>query len=185
MLCSKPVSAFRNKGNAVAVTAVYRAIVCEVEKRRLSVGISMERMSELMGAADRSYSKMVHADTPSGRIARWETLQSAIDVLFCDGFRLSIDATETGALTSAGARRRIRSEAARWGVPSGRRHMAELGTLSGEARRSTDCSEQRRRQCAEAGRARWARVDQTTKNAHMARVRSAKDGKRASTRIAA
>lgn len=75
----------------IAVPPIYRAIMLEIERRRLAVGISMDRMSELMGAAERSYAKMLYPDTPSGRMAQWNTLQSALDVLFCDGYDLRLN----------------------------------------------------------------------------------------------
>ena len=185
VLCFAGVSAFRTRSKALPVTAIYRAIVIEVERRRLSVGISMEKMSELMGSAERSYSKMIYADTPSGRIAQWQTLQNAIDVLFADGFRLTIDVHKGEPLTSAGARRLIQAEAARWDAASSRRHMAKLGTLSGRSRQDTECSERRRQQCAAAARARWGRTDAATKAETMARVRMAKREKSLGNRAAA
>lgn len=83
-----------------AATPVYRAIVLELERRRIALGMSMERLSEVAGLADRAYAKMVHPEGRGGRVAQWLTLQRVVDVLFADGFDLAIKG-ERGRLLSA------------------------------------------------------------------------------------
>ena len=126
-----------------AVPPIYRAILLELERRRLAVGISMDRMSELMGTAERSYAKMLYPETSSGRMARWETLQSAIDVLFCDGYELRIKAyrpelgmvsSNPGVLTTEGTKRKIKAEAASWDRRIRREVLTDLGRQGGLAR---------------------------------------------------
>lgn len=138
----------------------------------------MERMSELMGAAERSYSKLVYAETPSGRVAQWATLQAAIDVLFHDGFALRIDPAPDGALTSAGARRRIRAEQARWNAATTRQHMTELGAKGLAARNARMTPEERSAHARRAAAARWCRLSQEQRSAATAPARAAKGGKR-------
>ncbi len=113
-------------------TPIYNAIILELERQRMAMGLSMERMSELMGAAERSYAKLVYPDTPSGRVARWQTLQAAVAVLFCDGFQLRIDPGKGGMLTPAGTKRLIMQEAAHFNRPSRRVLMQKLGALGGK-----------------------------------------------------
>lgn len=126
---------------ATIAVPIYRAIVLELERRRLADGISMEKMSELMGTAERSYAKLVHSDDPSGRVATWGTLQMAVDVLFCDGVDLRIERAKPGSpkagnavTTTAGTKRKIKNEVAYWNRPLRRQELMRLGALGGEAR---------------------------------------------------
>jgi hypothetical protein len=139
-------------------TPIYLAIIVEVERRRMQVGISMERMSELMGTAERSYAKMLYPDTPSGRCATWPTLQAAIDVLFCDGFDLRLSAGRSRApRTTEGTKRLIRAEAAHWSAPAMRQRMADMGRKGGAARAASLSAQQRREMGLRGAAARWAK----------------------------
>lgn len=72
-------------------TAVYLAFMLQgIEPWRKRRYPSMENFSEFSGLADRSYQKLLHPDTPSGRQAQWQTLQSIVDVVFPDGFDIEI-----------------------------------------------------------------------------------------------
>lgn len=153
----------------IPVPPIYRAILLEVERRRLAVGISMDRMSELMGAAERSYAKMLYPETPSGRMAQWGTLQSALDVLFCDGYDLRIDIARLvrttvgipapGVRTTEGTKRKIKAEAATWDRRIRRELMKELSLMAAQARKLIP--EWKRSQLArQAARARWRKVRQ-------------------------
>lgn len=114
---------------AKAVTPLYCALVLEIERRRQAAGITMEMMSELMGTAERSYAKMLYPDTPSGRMASWDTMQRAIDVLFCDGFDVEIRRAPGEPLTTAGTRRKIRESAAHYDDKALREHMRAIRAL--------------------------------------------------------
>ena len=136
------------------VAPIYSAIVVELERKRQAMGISQDEMSELMGSAERSYSKMIHADTPSGRQATWPTVQKAIDVLFCDGFDLVL---RRGGepLTSQGTRRKILASAAHFDRKTQREIMAERGRKGGLARAEKLTPEQRVESAKRASAARW------------------------------
>lgn len=149
-----------------AVPPIYRAILLELERRRLAVGISMDRMSELMGSAERSYAKMLYPETPSGRMARWETLQSAVDVLFCDGYELRIKPTRPmptvigiaqGVLTTEGTKRKIKAEAATWNRQIRREVMDELSQKATQGRKRIP-PWKRRQMARHAARVRWRKV---------------------------
>lgn len=167
---AEPTSKPRPKHAPVGrpIPPIYNAMVLEVERRRLAVGISMDRMSELMGTAERSYSKMIYPDTSSGRMAQWATLQSALDVLFCDGFDLRMNvhrqmpsavSTPASVRTTEGTKRLIKAEAATWSRPIRRELMIELGRKGGQKRR--DMPPARRSEIARnAANARWAKVKQ-------------------------
>jgi hypothetical protein len=85
-------------------TPVYRAIVLELERRRIALGMSMERLSEVAGLADRAYSKMVHPEGRGGRVAQWQTLQRVVDALFPDGVDVAIKGERGRQLTALLAR---------------------------------------------------------------------------------
>lgn len=106
-------------------TAIYRAIVIELERKRQAMGMSMERASEIFGA-ERSWSKMVYPDTASGRQASWEKLQRAVDTMFPDGFEVIVRAGETKVSTTAGTKRLIRSAAAHYDRRTQRELMRDL-----------------------------------------------------------
>jgi len=144
----------------MSIPPVYRAITLELERRRIAVGISQDRMSELMGTAERSYAKMLHPETSSGRMVRWETLQSAVDVLFCDGYELRIKvfrpcvlataSSGPGVLTTEGTKRKIKAEAATWDRRIRREVLADLARLGGHARAAA-LPEWKREQIARQG----------------------------------
>jgi hypothetical protein len=85
-------------------TSIYRAIVLELERRRIALGMSMERLSEIAGLADRAYSKMVHPEGRGGRVAQWQTLQRVVDALFPDGIDVAIKGERGRQLTALLAR---------------------------------------------------------------------------------
>lgn len=112
--------------------AFYRAIMVELERKRLAMGLSMDRLSELMGVAERSYSKMVWPDTPSGRLATWDKLQKAIEVLYADGFEVVVRAGMTLTDTTPGTKRLIRQAAAHYDRRGARELMRDLNALRHE-----------------------------------------------------
>lgn len=73
-------------------TSIYRAIILECERRRMALGLPMEKFCEYAGLPDRYYGKAVCVDTPSGRQPQWTTLQIIIDALFPHGFDVEIRA---------------------------------------------------------------------------------------------
>jgi hypothetical protein len=113
-------------------TGIYRSIVVELERQRHARGYSMDVMSELMGVAERSYAKMVHPDTASGRQASWDKLQKAVDVLFCEGFEVVIRKGGVAVEMGPGTKRLIRHSAAHFDSRTQRELMREIG-LKGAA----------------------------------------------------
>jgi hypothetical protein len=144
-------------------TPIYRAIMVELERKRLAMGMSMDRLSEIVGA-ERSWSKMLYPDTSSGRQATWEKLQRAVDVLFADGFEVIVRAGETKTGTTAGTKRLIRQAAAHYDRRAARDLMREIG-LKGASKggilRAGKLSGKRRREIAKkagiaGAKARWS-----------------------------
>jgi hypothetical protein len=66
-------------------TALYRTLIDQIQDRITHVGWTMERCDDAAGLQDGYTAKLLHPDTPSGRMARWETLQLLIDALFPGG----------------------------------------------------------------------------------------------------
>lgn len=118
-------------------TPVYRALMAALEGRRLELGWSMATVNDESGLQDGFFSKMIYPDTPSGRQARWETVQLAVEALFGSGFVISIvpGDDQNRRLTSAPVIDDSASANARkirhWRHS---RHFAELGRLGGRAR---------------------------------------------------
>lgn len=138
-------------------TPLYNAIVLELEKRRVALGLSLEAVSHLMGHADRYYSKLVNPETPSGRRAGWDVLQTAVDVLFFEGFKVRISHDKDGVPAGAGIKRKVLAEAANYDPAARRKWLAEITSLGGKARMQKLSPEGRKALAKKAARARWRR----------------------------
>ena len=69
----------------MAATALYRSLLLACERRRLQLGWPMAYVDDMAGLNDAYYAKMLYSETPSGRKARYETLQWVLDALWPDG----------------------------------------------------------------------------------------------------
>jgi hypothetical protein len=67
---------------------VYRALLLECERRRQQLNWPMWVVDDRAGTQDGYYAKALHADRPSGRQARWETLSLIVTALWPAGFDL-------------------------------------------------------------------------------------------------
>jgi transcriptional regulator with XRE-family HTH domain len=136
------------------VVPFYRAIMIELERRRLSRGLSMQEICDHSGLADYYYSKALHASTPSGRQARWDSLQDLVDALFPEGYDVEIRPKVGMRLSAADLRCKIKSAAALTDRKSQREFMRELGRLGGVARREKfkNMTPEERKAIAEKGR---------------------------------
>ena len=118
------------------VMPFYRAIVLELERRRLQLSISMEEVSDRAGVADRFYGKALYSNAPSGRQARWDTLQDIVDALFPAGYDVVIKPKVGLRLDAEQLRCKIKFAAASTGDRKLQRElMRALGKRGGEARR--------------------------------------------------
>lgn len=138
-------------GRKTLATSIYFAIMGEVERRRLALGIPMEKLSEFCGISDRAYSKYQAPDTSSGRQATWSVLQAIVDCLFADGLDLRIRARKGPKLDALSARYALKFDRAfadgrtrrellsEWGSRGGRshdaNHLTKIGRRGGRARR--------------------------------------------------
>jgi len=113
----------------------YRAIMLELERRRLGIGLTMDAVSDRIGCADRYWSKAVWADRPSGRSARWETIQEMVDALFPEGVDVIIKPKSGERLGPDDLRRKIKFAAADHDRKTRRDLMRELGKRGAAARK--------------------------------------------------
>jgi hypothetical protein len=117
-----------------SVPTVYRLLLLEIERRRRVLGISMERLSEVAGIADRAFSKYLHPDAGNGRIARWETLQVICDFLFADGLDVQLKPHRGGVLTAIYYKHQIEHIGANYNRKSQRDLMRQLSQKAAVAR---------------------------------------------------
>jgi hypothetical protein len=134
-----------------AVVPVYRAFLLEIERRRQQLAISQDRLSEV--ASDRSFAKYLHPETPTGRAAQWQTVQTIMDVLFCDGFDLILRPKKGPQLGVLSFRHKLKAAAAQHDRRLRRELMAELGAKGGHARARKLTPEHRREIARRAGQA--------------------------------
>lgn len=135
------------------VTAIYRSIMLEIERRRHAVGFPMEKFSEYAGLPERYYPKALHADTPSGRQAQWGTLQIIVEALFPHGFDVTITPKPGQIMTEDSLKAKLLHLQAAKDPKSQRQLMAELSALAAEGRKKIP-RWKRRRIARQAARAR-------------------------------
>lgn len=151
----------RGRGIAMPSTAIYRELMAVLEGRRVELGLSMATVNDLAGLQDGFFAKMLYPDTPSGRQARWETVQLAVEALFGKGFSVQIvaDAEENRRLTTApvidaGASANAR-QIRHWRHT---KHFVNLGRLGGLARAAKHGGKKLSRIASKAQKKRWKRA---------------------------
>jgi hypothetical protein len=141
---------------------LYHAIMLEIERRRLQLGISMERLSEIAGIADRAYAKTLHCTAPSGRIAQYGTLQTLIDFLFVDGFTLILKPHNGPRLDELCSKHLLKIDRAFFDRKTRREVMQDYGRKGGTNRFASMTAEEKaalwRRAGIASGRARRRRA---------------------------
>lgn len=118
-------------------TLVYRMLMLAIETRRKELGLSMATVNDLSGLQDGFFSKMIFPDTPSGRQARWETVQLAMEALFGKDFTIQIvpGSDENKRLSSApGIDPGASANALKIRHWRHRKHFEQLGSKGGAAR---------------------------------------------------
>lgn len=133
------------------VAAVYRALMLAIDRRRNQLGISMEALDDLAGCQDRYLAKCLHVDAPSGRQARWETVQLFVDALFPDGFDLQLIPKSGRGFEAARYKVLIR-----WGqTVHNRKSLSEIMSDVAKVRAERLSPERRSAIARKAARARW------------------------------
>jgi hypothetical protein len=142
------------------VAAVYRAVMTEIEKRRLELGWPAWLLDDKSGVQDGYSQKMLWADTRSGRQAGWDTVGLLADALFPHGYQVRIEAKKGASLNASKQRSKIHAAAAFY--KGGRvlrdymRGLSKKGAAKGGDMRARRLSPHRRRAIArKAAKARW------------------------------
>ena len=143
-------------------TPIYRAIMLEVERRRIALGLPMDKFSEYAGLPERYYSKALHADVPCGRQAQWSTLQVMVAALFPNGFDVIIKPVSGPVISADNLKAKLLRLQATKDPKSQRELMRELGIVGGKRsgesrRRKADLRYRRRQRARIAARIRWRR----------------------------
>jgi hypothetical protein len=138
------------------VTSIYRAVVAEIERRRIEVGWTCLELDTAAGLSSGYWAKCVHPDEPSGRRIRWEMLEFVMGALFPDGFKVAIEG-QSGALLTAHSMRFHIKAAAPPGTPTFREHMRGLAKRGAAARMEKMTPEQRTEVARTAAKGRWRR----------------------------
>lgn len=115
-------------------SAIYRIIMVEFERQRLARGLSMAQVDDLAGTNDGHYGHMIYPDSPTGRQARWETVQDVADALFGRGFEIQIIGSETARPAALGLDKGASSNALKNRHWRHSKHFAVLGAEGGKAR---------------------------------------------------
>lgn len=149
-----------NVSRAVPVPPVYYALFAEIERHRIALGIPMWKLDDAAGTQSRYYAKALYADTPSGRIANWQSVQMIVAALFPDGFSIKIRPARGGKLPASNHRVSIRFSGARYDYEARRDWMTELsrlGASKGGKARARKLSKRRRREIGRLGaKKRWS-----------------------------
>ena len=142
-----------------------------------AVGLTMQVCDDIGGLQDGYVAKMLHPDAPSGRQARWETLQLLLDAIYPGGVRLRIYPIAGSAAIRATINRKLARSGqmlsgasinereaqkgllGRVAIRDLARDAARKGALSRNARLT---AAQRRRLARRTARARWKRYHSMT-----------------------
>jgi hypothetical protein len=73
-------------------TALYRAVMAEIDRRRLELDVPMWAVDDRAGTQDGYYAKPLYAETRTGRQSGWQTLQLIVDALFPGGVDVQLRA---------------------------------------------------------------------------------------------
>jgi len=140
----------------MTVTSIYRAVVAEVERRRVEVGWTCLELDHAAGLSSGYWAKCVHPDEPSGRRIRWEMLEFVMGAVFPDGYKLSIEGSN-GVMQDAASMRYHVKAAAPVGTPTFRARMKELGKKGAVARVEGQTPERRTEVARMAANVRWGK----------------------------
>lgn len=137
----------------MAVPSIYRAVVAEIERRRIEIGWTCLELDNAAGLSSGYWAKCVHADEPSGRRIRWEMLEFVVGALFPDGYKLEVEGEIGPMLTAMSMRFHVKA-AAKPGTPTHREHMRYLSKMATDARKEITPA-RRKRIARRAAKMRW------------------------------
>lgn len=158
-------------------TALYRSLMEVIERRRLDLGLSMERVNDLAGTQDGYYAKMIYPDTPSGRQARWETVDLVVQALFGRDFTVQFGGEFPGMLRPGSIQHDVNEKSRQIRHWRNFRHFKELSD-KGNVARQIKLSPRRRSAIArKAAKTRWKRIREAERRgaSHKAKNEAARD----------
>lgn len=129
-----------------------------LEGRRVELGLSMDKVNDLAGAADRYYAKMVYPDAPSGRQGRWETVDEFMVALFGSDYTINIVPGDMKLITLSAVSEPRHASFQSINIRHWRhsRHFKDLGKKGGDAR-AAKLSPERRLAIAKKANRAWKR----------------------------
>lgn len=113
---------------------VYRALLIEIERRRVQLGWPMWKLEDVAGVNDGHYGHMLHVDRKTGRQATWKIVQLVLDAMYPRGFDLILKPKSGGMLTAEGTALKIKFAAADHDRQARRALMSALGKRGAQAR---------------------------------------------------
>lgn len=138
------------------VTSIYRAVVAEIERRRIELNWTCLELDQAAGLSTGYWAKCVHPDEASGRRIRWEMLEFVMGALFPDGYKLAIEG-QKGPMLSRHSMKYYIKAAAPPGTPTFRERQREFGKRGGDARMVKMTPERRTEVARTAANSRWKR----------------------------
>lgn len=157
-------------------TPLYLAIIAEVRKQIAARAWTMWKCDERSGVQDGYTAKMLHPNAPSGRQARWPTLQDTMDALYPDGVTVRVRALDGAGVIAMHHWEKLQASLDLWfphGIeveisPAMHKHVSmgdlmRIGSRDGGRqmaahRRNTMPPWRRSRIAKNAAKARWAKA---------------------------
>jgi hypothetical protein len=138
-------------------TAIYMAIMENCERRRIDLGWPMWKVDDKAGTNDGYYAKALYPNTPSGRQAKWESLQLIVEALYKGGFRVTIEPENPDMLSAPSIDKGPSTNAVVVRHWRHTRHFKQLGQKGGHARMEKLSEAKRIAIAKRAARARWSK----------------------------
>ena len=113
----------------VQATPIYCSLLSPIRRRMVEKDFTFARLDDRSGLNDGHSAHCFAPDSPSGRQARWETLQLIIEALWPGGVVITIDPAKPDPL-SALSDRTVTREMVHWRLSQ---HFKTLGSLGGKA----------------------------------------------------
>ena len=142
---------------------IYMALMAELERRRQKLRWPMWKLDDAAGVPDRYYSKALHADTPSGRVAGWLNIHCLASALYPRGVRVVLIPMKKRlpATASIVGRKRGVAGTTKSAPPPRparfllRSYLRAVAQQAGKARQAQLTKEERRELARFAARKRW------------------------------
>lgn len=139
-------------------TAIYRSLMEVIERRRSELGLSMAAVDDLAGTQDGYYAKMIYPDTPSGRQARWETVDLVVQALFGREFGIDLSGNNAGMLSRGSIQHDVNEKSRQIRHWRHSRHFKNLSAKGVIARQIKLSPAKRRSIARKAAKTRWKRA---------------------------